>query len=60
MDFKSSGGDHRRLWRHVGRWCRRRRAELDGLAGCGYNTINPVELIEAAPVVIETYDWVIV
>jgi hypothetical protein len=44
----------------VGRWCRRRRAELDGLAGCGYNTINPVELIEAAPVVIETYDWVIV
>jgi hypothetical protein len=23
---------------------------------CGYNTINPVELIEAAPVVIETYE----
>ena len=31
-----------------------------GRADCGYNTINPVELIEAAPVVIETYDWVIV
>ncbi|SVD52267.1 uncharacterized protein METZ01_LOCUS405121, partial [marine metagenome] len=23
---------------------------------CGYNTINPVELIEAAPVVVETYE----
>ena len=31
-----------------------------GRADCGYNTINPVTLIEAVPVVIETYDWVIV
>jgi hypothetical protein len=31
-----------------------------GWADCGYNTINPVTRIEAAPVVIETYDWVIV
>ena len=31
-----------------------------GWADCGYNTINPVTRIEASPVVIETYDWVIV